>query len=87
MSSSLRRDRLVVFRLTQEEYRLLQAACTAAGRRSVSEFTRTELLSIVQSDSVDASVRHKLMEIDRKLDQLLQRHTSRARVRLEAVSN
>jgi hypothetical protein len=72
MPSNLRRDRLVVFRLTKEEYRLLQAACTAAGRRSVSEFTRSELLSIVQSDSVDASVRNKLLEIDQKLNVVLE---------------
>src|SRR5436305_11381018 len=71
MSSNLRRDRLVVFRLTQEEYRLLRAACAAAGRRSISEFTRSELLSIVKSDSVDASVRDKLLQIDHKLDVLL----------------
>lgn len=99
MPSSLRRDRLVVFRLTQEEYRLLQAACAAAGRRSVSEFTRSELLSIVQSDSVDASVRGKLLEINHKLDRLLEkepvapehsaggRRAARERVRHEAVCN
>jgi hypothetical protein len=93
MSSSLRRDRLVVFRLTQEEYRMLQAACAAAGRRSVSDFTRAELLSIVQSDSVDASVRDKLLEMDRKLDRLLEsqtstsRRTGKDRLRLEAVVN
>ena len=73
MPSNLRRDRLVVFRLTKEEYRLLQLACAAAGRRSVSDFTRSELLSIVQSDSVDASVREKLLEIDHKLNVLLER--------------
>ncbi len=98
MSSSLRRDRLVVFRLTQEEYRSLQAACVAAGRRSVSEFTRAELLSIVHSDSVDASIRDKLLEIDHKLDRLLQkrwdasahaegRRTARERNRQETLCN
>ena len=98
MSTSLRRDRLVVFRLTQEEYRLLQAACAAAGRRSVSEFTRSELLSIVHSDSVDASIRDKLLEIDRKLDRLLEerpasdqlvtgRRTARERTRQETLWN
>ena len=73
MASNLRRDRLVVFRLTKEEYRLLKSACVAAGRRSISEFTRAELLSIVQSDSVDASIRNKLLDIDHKLNVLLQR--------------
>jgi len=92
MSSSLRRDRLVVFRLTQEEYQLLQTACAAAGRRSVSEFTRAELLSIVKSNSVDASVRDKLLDIDHKLDQLLEKlpasagRSARIR-RIEVVCN
>ena len=82
MASNLRRDRLVVFRLTKEEYGLLKSACAAAGRRSISEFTRAELLSIVQSDSVDASIREKLLDIDHKLNVLLQRLEGPAAERL-----
>jgi len=71
MPQSLRRDRVVLFRLTQEEYRLLQDACTAAGSRSVSEFTRTELLSNIRGEGLVPS-RKPLFEIERKLDEVLQ---------------
>ncbi len=42
------RNRVVVFRLTQEEYALLKQACTWRGGLSVSEFTRMELLTAIQ---------------------------------------
>jgi len=38
------RNRIVVFRLTQEEYRSLQEACQRAGARNLSDFTRAEVL-------------------------------------------
>ena len=39
-----RRDRIVVFRLTQDEYKRLQRACTRTGARNLSDFTRGQLL-------------------------------------------
>jgi hypothetical protein len=33
-----------VFRLSQDEYQSLQEACTRAGARNLSDFTRSELL-------------------------------------------
>jgi len=38
------RNRVVVFRLSQEEYRSLKDACDRAGARNLSDFTRSEVL-------------------------------------------
>lgn len=45
------RNRIVVFRLSQEEYRLLQEACSRAGARNLSDFTRSEVLVCLNSDA------------------------------------
>jgi len=64
------RNRIVVFRLSQEEYALLRAACAAAGGRNMSDFTRTELLSLVQTDAQGVTLERKFVEFERKLDDL-----------------
>jgi hypothetical protein len=40
-----RRDRIVVFRLSQDEYDGLKAACAERGAASISSFARAELLT------------------------------------------
>jgi CRISPR/Cas system Type II protein with McrA/HNH and RuvC-like nuclease domain len=42
-----RRDRIVVFRLSQDEYARLQTACSERGGASLSDFTRSELLAAI----------------------------------------
>jgi hypothetical protein len=64
------RNRVVVFRLSQEEYDNLKAACAAAGGRNVSEYTRSELLASIQSDSINSLVQRRFGEVDRKLADL-----------------
>ena len=64
------RNRFVVFRLTQEEYTAIKSACVAAGSRNLSDFTRTEILALVQADGRSSLVEQKLLEIDRKLGDL-----------------
>src|SRR6266849_3454740 len=39
------RTRSVIFRLTQEEYGNLKAACSASSARSISDFARSKVLS------------------------------------------
>ena len=39
-----RRSRIVIFRLTNNEYEELKAACVDRGARNVSDFARTALL-------------------------------------------
>ena len=43
------RNRVVVFRVTEEEYRHLRHTCVERGGRSLSDFTRTELLALLKS--------------------------------------
>ena len=49
MAICKRRDRIVVFRVTDEEHEQLQQACETSGNRNLSEFVRLELLNRVQS--------------------------------------
>lgn len=64
-----RRDRLVVFRVTQEEYRRLEKASSASGARSISDFTRRELLGRPPAGGSDA-LQQRLSAFDRRLSEL-----------------
>ena len=64
------RNRIVIFRVTQEEYSSLMSACVAAGSRSLSDFTRSELLTMRQTESIGSVVEQRFVEIDRKLSDL-----------------
>ena len=64
------RNRIVVFRLSQEEYNRLRSACVAAGGRNLSDFTRSEVLTVVQTDGRGSALERKFVEIDRKLSDL-----------------
>jgi hypothetical protein len=64
------RNRIVVFRLSEQEYTSLRSACVAAGGRTLSDFTRSELLTLVQTDSGGSGIERKFVEIDRKLSDL-----------------
>ena len=70
MPSLHQRNRIVVFRLSQDEYDRLRAACDAAGGRTLSDFTRSELLTLVQTDNGGSTIERKFVEIDRKLSAL-----------------
>lgn len=65
------RNRVVLFRLTQEEYDELQAACNADSARSISDFARTRILgqSGASPDSL-AQMDAKLSEIKTAVEQL-----------------
>jgi hypothetical protein len=65
------RDRIVVFRLSQEEYALIKEACTVTGARSLSEFTRSELLARARtSDAASGDLRRTVQELEGKIAQL-----------------
>lgn len=51
MNDLRHRNRLVVFRVTQEEYEALQHACTEEGARTLSDFTRSRLLGEARIDA------------------------------------
>lgn len=50
MPALKRRNRIVVFRLTQEEYASLQNACVHVGARNISDFARKALLNSMSGD-------------------------------------
>lgn len=58
------RNRIIIFRLTQEEYQRLHEA--SAGARSLSEFARAKLLSALGNDPIDA----RLNALNSRLDRL-----------------
>ena len=58
---------MVVFRLTQQEYRKLQDACSAQGGRNVSDFTRSELLARIDGDSSGGGLERRLHAVEQQL--------------------
>ena len=58
---------MVVFRLTQEEYTRLRDACKSKGGRNLSEYTRSELLAMLQSDSIAGLIQKRFGELEEKL--------------------
>jgi hypothetical protein len=69
MAVSKPRNRILIFRLTQEEYDALQAA--SAGARSLSEFARSKLLTSL--DPVGAQISDLQSKVAR-IEQLLERN-------------
>ena len=57
MIDSRRRDRSVIFRLSDEEYDSLVAAASASRVRSVSEFIRMAVMGAVESGTPQPSAR------------------------------
>lgn len=64
------KKRMVTFRLSEEEFASLKAACLQE-RNSVSDVARKSILDWVESAS-RANVGERLEEIDEKLAQLIQ---------------
>lgn len=50
------RNRILIFRLTQDEYQDLQSACIAKGARSLSDFARSKLLTSIHGDTHPAAL-------------------------------
>lgn len=58
------RNRVVVFRLSQEEYGLLTQACSRAGARNLSDFTRSRVLECLETNSLEQRVAALQMQLD-----------------------
>jgi hypothetical protein len=50
------RNRILIFRLTQDEYQTLQTASSEKGARSLSEFARGKLLSSLGAPALDEQI-------------------------------
>ena len=69
-SSDHPRNRLVVFRVSQEELDSLKTACAEKKGRNLSDFTRSELLSFLRAQPPDFLIQRKLDDIERQLAQM-----------------
>jgi len=68
-----RRNRIVVFRLTQDEYEDLKTVCSVRGARNISDFARSELLtSIEQERRPNDELHQKLASLESKLQRMTQ---------------
>ena len=66
-----RRDRVVVFRLTQDEYEELKTVCAVRGARNISDFARSELLTVIDQERRPETALHgRLSDVDQKLSSL-----------------
>jgi hypothetical protein len=50
------RNRILIFRLTQDEYDSLRTASSEKGARSLSEFARTKLLGSLEAPALDQQI-------------------------------
>jgi hypothetical protein len=66
-----KRSRMVVFRLSPDEYHSLRSTCLAANCRSISDYMRAELLDPVRSQPPEATVQSRFSEIDQRLVELV----------------
>jgi len=65
-----RRDRLVIFRLSQDEYEKLKAASERNGARNLSDFTRGEILNALNSQAPGNHVEQALGSIQQNMADL-----------------
>ena len=64
------RNRVVVFRLSQDEYRSLKEACDRRGGRNVSDFTRSEVLEFLQSGTLNVHLYRRFEAIEQGIASL-----------------
>jgi len=65
------RNRLVNFRLSEDEFEKLKASCALQGARSISEFARSSVLDRVeQPTSAHASPQGRIFHLDNKVSEL-----------------
>jgi hypothetical protein len=65
-----RRDRTLVFRLSQDEYNSLLIATSQGGGRSVSDFIRTAVMTTIESGADHKSTPSRLRELERRVRSL-----------------
>ena len=61
------RNRIVVFRLSQDEYKSLKEACDRAGARNLSDFTRSEVLERLNSDAISGPLARRFTSLERRI--------------------
>ncbi len=65
------RNRLVNFRVTEEEFEKLRGACVSDGARSLSDFARGSVLRRVEvGAAADRGAANRLPDLDQKVSEL-----------------
>jgi hypothetical protein len=65
------RNRLVNFRVSEEEFQTLREACLQGGARSISDFARSAVLNTFGgSGEAEGQLKIRLSTIDQKMDEL-----------------
>lgn len=74
MSNSRSRNRVVYFRVTEEEYEQMTALCDRHGARTLSELIRSamDLLAKAENNHFEQEVTRRLSELERSLDWISQ---------------
>ena len=81
------RNRVLIFRLTEDEYSNLQSACSTDGARSLSDFARTRLLgSLAISDPAPSVVEQKLEDLQSQMRLVVERLQAQPAVAESAVA-
>jgi hypothetical protein len=65
------RNRVVVFRLTQDEYQELKTVSSVRGARNISDFARSELLNAIGHGRLSA-LDQKLLSLESTLQRVAQ---------------
>jgi hypothetical protein len=67
-----RRNRMVIFRVTEDEYENMKAVCSIRGARNLSDFARKQVLHSIEHEPAPPGVEVKgqLHQIDQKLSAL-----------------
>ena len=61
------RNKIVLFRLTEDEYKSLRSASLANGARSLSDYARTELMSRIGGERQSRKLEDRLQIVDQML--------------------
>jgi hypothetical protein len=64
------RNREVVFRLTQDEYRKLKEVATRNGARNLSDFIRSELLAYIHSGTINEHLQRRFEALEQRIQEL-----------------
>lgn len=65
------RNRLVNFRLSEDEFEKLRDCCASFGARSISDFARSSVLSRLEQDPrQESAASHRIVTLDTKVNEL-----------------
>jgi hypothetical protein len=64
------RNRVVVFRLAQDEYQKLLEVSSRNGARNLSDFMRSELLAYIHSGTIHEHLQRRFEALEQRIDQL-----------------